>query len=171
MYDHSLFGPLDSFPSGGRLSVISFAELFLFYFLEWDFHLFAFDRLALLWWQSLHDFFIFILLRYSFFFDLKGSMRFLLCLYELVLSINFIKFFYHLVEFIEILRVILPSTLIWFYFSHLQDGLSEIYVIHRLLLSAKILDKTYGLIFRIFRVLFFSPWNLLILRRQRRIVE
>ena len=60
---------------------------------------------------------------------------------------------------------------IWFELSKLQNALSKVYIIWYLLLSANILERTYGLIVLIFKVLFFSPCNLLILRRQRRIVE
>lgn len=96
---------------------------------------------------------------------------FLLGLDKLVFFVDFVELFNHLVKFVKILGVILAPALIGLDLAHLEDSLGQICIWHKLLLSAKILDKTYGLIFRIFRVLFFSPWNLLILRRQRRIVE
>lgn len=95
----------------------------------------------------------------------------LLSLKQLILPINLIQFFDHLVELLEVLTVIILPILVGFDLAHLQYRLGEIYMRVGVLLSAKILDKTYGLIFRIFRVLFFSPWNLLILLRQRRMVE
>lgn len=95
----------------------------------------------------------------------------LLGLEHLILPINLIQFLDHLVELFEVLTVIILPILVGFDLAHLQYSLCEIFIRGGLLLSAKILDKTYGLIFRIFRVLFFSPWNLLILLRQRLMVE